>query len=717
MSTEYTEVITREAPGIEAYKLGLMELAKNLISAPPEGGLPAYQVAGQNALEQQAMQLAQSGVGAFAPLLGQAGQTMQRGVNTLGQAGNVYRQAANMVNQANLRGAQNAIRARQAVAGYDPYQRGAAAGTVASANIAADASRRGQAGIADAIRRGNIASQRGFRDLGTVMGNVRDVSGVAGGQLTDATARGRDIVGRTAGDTRALGQGLAGAVDARTAAALGLSDANIGRMGQIGQQALGQADMGMGQAGMAQMGMGDAAAESMRQALQAQGGLREASQFGLGTAMQGIGALGETTGAFDPRSVAEFLSPYDQTVIDQTMADLQRASDIAGRAEDAAAVQAGAFGGSRRGIMAAERGRNLLEQQGRVAAQLRSQGFAQAQQAAQQAFEQQQARRQQAAQLTGSLGQAGAGTALQAAQAGGQLGLQGTDAAMRAAQQGGALGLQATAQGLQATQLMGQLEADAAKLGISTQEMGARLGIDTTSLQQQAMLETGRMGLSAEQQAAANAAQQARIGLDAERAAADAAAQRTQFGLQAAQQGMTGAQNIGQMGLSQAQLQGNLANQLSNIGQTGAQLGLQSAGLGLDAARLGMQGAGMKQNIASGIGALGQAYGALGTQQGNLAQTGQAMQTQDINNLMGIGQYQRGIDQSVLDATRQTALQDIYEPYQRIGFYSDILRGAPSTQSSITATTSPQASLGSQLVGAAGTAVGLGGAASRAGFI
>ena len=62
MATEYTEVITREAPGIEAYKLGLMELAKNLISAPPAGGLPAYQVAGQNALEQQAMQLAQSGV-------------------------------------------------------------------------------------------------------------------------------------------------------------------------------------------------------------------------------------------------------------------------------------------------------------------------------------------------------------------------------------------------------------------------------------------------------------------------------------------------------------------------------------------------------------------------------------------------------------------------------------------------------------------------------
>jgi hypothetical protein len=88
-------------------------------------------------------------------------------------------------------------------------------------------------------------------------------------------------------------------------------------------------------------------------------------------------------------------------------------------------MKAGAFGGSRGAIAQAEIGRNVLQQQAKTGAELRSQGFQQARQAAQQAFEQAQARRQQAAQLTGQLGQAGAQTALSAAQQAGQLGLSG----------------------------------------------------------------------------------------------------------------------------------------------------------------------------------------------------------------------------------------------------------------------------------------------------
>ena len=45
MAYETQEVITRESPDIEAYKLGLMEQAKELASAPPVGGLPDYEVA------------------------------------------------------------------------------------------------------------------------------------------------------------------------------------------------------------------------------------------------------------------------------------------------------------------------------------------------------------------------------------------------------------------------------------------------------------------------------------------------------------------------------------------------------------------------------------------------------------------------------------------------------------------------------------------------
>ena len=62
---------------------------------------------------------------------------------------------------------------------------------------------------------------------------------------------------------------------------------------------------------------------------------------------------------------------------------------------------AGAFGGSRQGIAQGEIAANVLDQQARTGSQLRSQGFAQAQNAAQQAAQQQ----LRQAQLTGQLGQ------------------------------------------------------------------------------------------------------------------------------------------------------------------------------------------------------------------------------------------------------------------------------------------------------------------------
>ena len=48
MATDTTSqtVFQREAPEIEAYKLGLMEQAKNLTGTEPTGGLPAVQAAG-----------------------------------------------------------------------------------------------------------------------------------------------------------------------------------------------------------------------------------------------------------------------------------------------------------------------------------------------------------------------------------------------------------------------------------------------------------------------------------------------------------------------------------------------------------------------------------------------------------------------------------------------------------------------------------------------
>ena len=80
---------------------------------------------------------------------------------------------------------------------------------------------------------------------------------------------------------------------------------------------------------------------------------------------------------------------------------------------------AGAFGGSRQGIAQGEIARNVMDQQARTGAQLRSAGFQQAQNLAQQAAQQQ----LKQAQLTGQLGQTVAGLGTQTA-ALGQLGQQ-----------------------------------------------------------------------------------------------------------------------------------------------------------------------------------------------------------------------------------------------------------------------------------------------------
>jgi hypothetical protein len=192
------------------------------------------------------------------------------------------------------------------------------------------------------------------------------------------------------------------------------------RMGQqfIDQQARGIQTGAAGDIRGAQSMIPGVVGESTR-------GLERAGRMGVGTALQGIAGLRGTGGQFDPSGIGGFMDPFTQSVIDAQQAEIARLGEQQKIAARDQAVRSGAFGGSRGAIAQAEIGRNVLQQQARTGAELRSQGFQQARQAAQQAFEQAQARRQQAAQLTGQLGQAGAQTALSAAQQAGQLGLSG----------------------------------------------------------------------------------------------------------------------------------------------------------------------------------------------------------------------------------------------------------------------------------------------------
>ena len=144
---------------------------------------------------------------------------------------------------------------------------------------------------------------------------------------------------------------------------------------------------------------------------------REAAQFGYG-------ALGGTGRQYDPANVGLYMNPFEDQVVQQAMADIDRGSQLQRQQLGAQAAATGAFGGSRQAVAEQEMNRNLAEQKARTASQLRMAGYGQASQQAQQAFEEAQRRRQQAAQLYGNIGQQAAGTALTASQAGGQLGLQ-----------------------------------------------------------------------------------------------------------------------------------------------------------------------------------------------------------------------------------------------------------------------------------------------------
>ena len=83
-----------------------------------------------------------------------------------------------------------------------------------------------------------------------------------------------------------------------------------------------------------------------------------------------------------PDAFKQFMSPYQQEVIDTTLAEFDRQQAIADTALRDRAIQAGAFGGGREGVLAAEAARGAATNRANLQAQLLAQGFQQAQQAA-----------------------------------------------------------------------------------------------------------------------------------------------------------------------------------------------------------------------------------------------------------------------------------------------------------------------------------------------
>lgn len=68
-------------------------------------------------------------------------------------------------------------------------------------------------------------------------------------------------------------------------------------------------------------------------------------------------------GTFGLDAAKQYMNPYLQAVLDPTLAEMRRQSDIARLSDAARLTQAGAFGGSRQAIMESEGRRNLMEKQ------------------------------------------------------------------------------------------------------------------------------------------------------------------------------------------------------------------------------------------------------------------------------------------------------------------------------------------------------------------
>jgi len=101
--------------------------------------------------------------------------------------------------------------------------------------------------------------------------------------------------------------------------------------------------------------------------------------------------------------ISAYQSPFQQQVIDTTMADIQRQADIARQKAQDVAIGAGAFGGSRSAILEAESQRPFADVMARTAAGLRQTGFEQAQRAAEADIARQLAGREFRAGLLGGI--------------------------------------------------------------------------------------------------------------------------------------------------------------------------------------------------------------------------------------------------------------------------------------------------------------------------
>ena len=125
---------------------------------------------------------------------------------------------------------------------------------------------------------------------------------------------------------------------------------------------------------------------------------------------------------------------------------------------------------------------------------------------------------------------------------------------------------------------------------------------------------------------------------------------------------------------------------------------------------------GRQTQLGQGIAALAGQQGQLGLRQAALGETVQGLGQRDVEGAFRIGQLLQAQDQARLDAQRQSDLAQMYEPYQRLGFLSDIYSKTPTTQQTITQASAPNVSPFQQYLGLGIAGLSAAAGANRAGL-
>lgn len=282
----YSTQYVREAPEIEAYKLGLIDEARDLYNQPMY--LPAVEAAGLSGTELQGIDFAKQGVGAFEPYIQAASQGVTQGMDLTQRgalaAGAVdttaqYQAAQDMMGRAvpvigqgigGILGSAQAYDPNQAASYMNPYQQQVTQNALGEMRRQANIAQQGQAaqavgagafgGTREGVQRAetergiqDLMQQRIMQDYANNYAQAQQAAMQGFESQQQRQLAGGQALGQAGMQFANLGQGIGGltaqqaGVDINKAGALG----NLGgQMGSLGTQygALGQATQQLGAA-------------------------------------------------------------------------------------------------------------------------------------------------------------------------------------------------------------------------------------------------------------------------------------------------------------------------------------------------------------------------------------------------------------------------------------------------------------------------------------